>query len=360
MKRLLSLLLVLCLALGCCSAALAASITITQQPESKTVKAGGNTSFTVKAKNVGDAGITWYFINPETGAVTTGRKLSETVPGVKVSNPNSKTIKLSKVPKEMHGWGVYCHLGPKSGGVDTDTVLLLIAGMEEPKTIPTRSDASSSKSSSSKSSSASAPSPGGDAQSPAVTAAPVSNEVVIKGSKVELYKLDQSGKITGEAQKQLVFENGTANFYVKIPEGTNGTIQYLAIGSLRLTPEGEITGMSIRGWKSNATVKITIYDPEAEAEKAAKKAAEEEEPVDESSLVTVTCTNCRFTGWHNSFAESGKVPVGSTITVIASTGKLQKGYSINGEAASHKNEASFTMVVEGDTTIVMEKQKYIE
>ena len=81
-------------------------------------------------------------------------------------------------------------------------------------------------------------------------------------------------------------------------------------------------------------------------------------PADPSTLVTVTCENCRFTGYKSSYAKSGEVPVGTTITVIASGGMVGKGYFINGaKKGAHKNEASFQYVVEGDTTITMEKQK---
>ena len=108
--------------------------------------------------------------------------------------------------------------------------------------------------------------------------------------------------------------------------------------------------MSVRGWTTSATVKAKVSKP------GSARAQQEEEPVDESSLVNITCENCRFSGWHNSFAASGQVPAGSTITVVASGGMIHKGYSINGSEGQYKDQASFKLVVEGDTTISMEKQ----
>ena len=52
MKRLLTILAVLCLVLGCMDVARAA-ITVTEQPETQTVKAGGSVIFSVKAKDAG-------------------------------------------------------------------------------------------------------------------------------------------------------------------------------------------------------------------------------------------------------------------------------------------------------------------
>ena len=135
MKKIVSLLAVLCLLLGCVSVA-SAAIQITQQPETQTVKAGGNVTFTVKAKGVNGSAITWYFTNPETGETTTGKKLSSVVKGVKVQNPNSLKITLKKVPEAMHGWTMHAHIGRKTGGVDTDEVMILIAGLEPPEDVP--------------------------------------------------------------------------------------------------------------------------------------------------------------------------------------------------------------------------------
>ena len=396
MKRLTALLAVLCLLLGCFTVAQAAKYTITLQPETQTVKKGGNVTFKVKATNVGsDTPITWYFTNPATGEVTTGKKLSTVVKGVKVQNPNSQTMTLKKVPEELHGWTLYCRVGPKSGGVNSDTAMILISGMDTPDGAPAPAEESApaeeepapaeeepapAEDESGDETAAPAEETGDTAETPAddgteVTAAageegagedavrtvvqtvyatPAPEPIVIKASKLELYELDRNGKIKGEAQTELNFPAGSsANFYVKLPEETEGTIGYLLLDDVRLTPEGDVTGMSVRGWKTSAGVRVKLKSELTDTAAAAVGAAAVEEDVDESSLVTITCVNCRFTGWHNTYAETGKVPAGSTIQVMAAGGLLKRGYAINGAKPEYKNMAAFSLVVEEDTTIEM-------
>ncbi len=73
MKKLLAFLLVLCLALGLASVALAAGPKISKQPESATTDEKGTVTFKLKAS--GYKGLTWRFVNPETGEETPGKKL---------------------------------------------------------------------------------------------------------------------------------------------------------------------------------------------------------------------------------------------------------------------------------------------
>ncbi len=369
MKRVVSLLAALCLILSVFTIASAASVTITKQPETQTVKAGGTVTFKVKAKGASNSSITWYFTNPETGESVTGKKLSTVVEGVKVKNPNSLSITLKKVPETMHGWTVHCHIGRIGAGIDTDEAMILIAGKPAPEYTPRPAvtpspDDSSKTGTSGKAGTSSKTGTSGKAGAeadPEPTATPTPEPpkpIVITGSKVELYRMDNKGNIDTKAATELTFEPGQkASFYVKIPEGTEGTVKYVTVGSVRLTPDGPVTGMSVRGWDTSATVKIKIDKGEEEETEAPRREIATPEPVDESQLVTVTCTNCRFTGWNNSYAESGKVPIGSTITVVAVGGMTKKGFTINGEAKQHKNMTSFQMVVEGDTTISMEKLK---
>ncbi len=344
MKRLLAFVLVLCLAAGLVSIASAAKITITSQPETQTTKIGGTLTFKVKAKNAGDQPITWYFTNPETGETTTGKKLSGVVPGVKVSKPNSLAITLKKIPEALHGWTLYCHIGMKGTGATSNLAMILIEGKEvPPMPVQTYNQPADSDSS---------------ASQPVVT--PTPEPIVIKaGSNVDLYEMDRKGNILGGAQSELTFAQGSANFMMKLQEGAEYPVQYFSLDSLRITPEGEnlsgLTGLSIRNLEHSATAKIKLNKPSTGGEIVPRET--QVEAADPSTLVTVTCTYCRFTGYNNTFAESGQVPVGTTITVIASGGRISKGYSINGAKADYKNQASFQMVVEGDTTIVMDKQK---
>ena len=400
MKRFLSVLMVLALVLGCVSAALAEGPRITKQPETKEVKKGGKISYTVRAQNTSGLGITWYFTEPGTGKVFTGKTISSHIKGLRVINPNSLSITLRNVPAEMHGYELYCHIGSRSGGVNSQTVTVLIKGMDAPvKTSPKNSssndededEGTSSRASSgdedegededegssnvskktgttsttsktgttstaSKTGTSSTASKTGTTSEATQTKEPEEPAkptpvTITAGKGIELYAIDRLGNLNGSAQATMTFPSGTANFYAKLPAGTEGSIQYLTVGSLRITPAGEVNGMSIRGVTTSGSVRVKVAKPGQAA------AVEDEEPVDPSTLVTVKCTNCRFTGWHNTFVESGQVPAGSTITVIASNGLINKGYSINGDKAEHKDQATFRMVVDADTTITMELQK---
>ena len=125
MKRLLTALFLLL----CFVPAALAEITITQQPETQTVEAGGSLTFTVKAEGVtSKTAVTWYFTDPDTGEVTTGRKLSSKVKGLTVKGPNSLSVTLQKIPADMNGWTLYCHIGKKGAGVDSNEARILIAG----------------------------------------------------------------------------------------------------------------------------------------------------------------------------------------------------------------------------------------
>ena len=257
----------------------------------------------------------------------------------------------------MHGWTVYCHIGPKSGGVNSDTVKLLIAGLPTPETSTPVPDELELTDSSNQLEEA-IPTP-----SPIPTPTPTPEPIVITGStKIELYRVDSKGVLLGDAQQELVFDPGTsASFHVKMPDNEEGSVQYIKVGSVRLTPDTETRGMTIQGWPSSASVKIKVLKPGSAVESSEEGLILPEEtvaPVDPSSLVSVTCENCRFTGYTYSFESSGQVPIGSTITVIASGGIVGKGYFINGaKKASHKNEASFQLLIEGDTIITMNPQK---
>ena len=75
MKRILGLMLILCLTLGCIAPASAAKkVKILRQPQTQTVKAGGKVTFSFKAEN--NNVITWYLVNPETGEKIAASKIS--------------------------------------------------------------------------------------------------------------------------------------------------------------------------------------------------------------------------------------------------------------------------------------------
>ena len=132
MKKLLGIVLTLCLVLTLAADAFAASKPeITKQPETATTSKKGAVSFSISVKGTVSS-YTWYFVNPETGDKISGKKLSSNVKGVKVTNPNSKKISLSHVPESMHGWSVYCHVNGNGYKVDSDAVPLYVYGMEIP------------------------------------------------------------------------------------------------------------------------------------------------------------------------------------------------------------------------------------
>ena len=116
----------------CCASVALAAVTITEQPETQTVEAGGKVSFSLKATGAGNSGITWHFVSPDGTEDVTGRKLEARFRGLKVQAPNTLKITLQKVPEEMHGWTVFCHIGKAGSGVDSEEAQLLIEGMEEP------------------------------------------------------------------------------------------------------------------------------------------------------------------------------------------------------------------------------------
>ena len=81
MKKLLTLILALCLVFVFTADALAARPKIVKQPETSVTDKKGSVTFTIKTS--GDvAAIIWHFVDPETGTDITGTKLEKAVRGV--------------------------------------------------------------------------------------------------------------------------------------------------------------------------------------------------------------------------------------------------------------------------------------
>ena len=136
MKRILGIALAVLLVLVTVSAALAGSRpVITQDPVSATTNAKGSVSFSVKVNTNGsNCTYTWYFVNPATGEKTSGRNLTKLFKKIKVVGPNRTKITLNRVPEEMHGWSVYCHVNGNGYKLDSQMATLSIYGMEAPAT----------------------------------------------------------------------------------------------------------------------------------------------------------------------------------------------------------------------------------
>lgn len=353
MKKLIAVLLVLCISLGCAVTAMAARPSITKQPEMQTVKAGGTCTFSVKAKNTNT--ITWYFVNPATGEETTGRKLSGVVDGVKVKNPNSSKITLKKVPEEMHGWSVYCKVSSNGYSEKSDSVLLLIDGMPDP--------------------SESAPSETAFSAAEAQVASGSEITVTAKGALLQAGDSDPAATLTLTAP---------ATFTVS----ADGEADAWLINGFTLTSDSGLNEFTLSDVSCNMTIVAKSGDEPAGDESGAEDVAEDidenmdedipEDAGDDSAEASdeyydedvapaapvvevgkgepcaVTCTNCTFTGGGFTRATSGEVPSGTTIRVTAGRkGDLTKGYRINGGAYEHANEASFTITVKSVLDIVM-------
>jgi len=129
MKRIVSIIVTLCLVLSCTAVAFAkAGPTIVKQPESQTTDAKGKVTFECKVKNA--TSITWYFVDPATGEKTSARNIGKLFKGIGVRGPNGQKLSLSKVPDALHGWSLYCHIFGNGYQLDSDTVQLFIYGKE--------------------------------------------------------------------------------------------------------------------------------------------------------------------------------------------------------------------------------------
>ena len=138
MKKIVALLLICCLTLGLATA-YAAGPKITKQPEFGKSKTEDTVIIEIKAKSF--KGLTWRFVNPDTGEELTAKELSKTFNDMKVKNPNKQKITLEKVPAELNGWEVYCHLTGNGYQVDSDRLTIDLGTAAEPAAEPTAAPA---------------------------------------------------------------------------------------------------------------------------------------------------------------------------------------------------------------------------
>ena len=363
-KKIIAFLLIFCVMLGMVSAALAAGPKITQQPESATTDEKGTVTFKLKA--TGYKGVTWRFVNPETGEETPGKKLGSLFKEIKISGVNKISITLRHVPAEMHGWYVYCHLTGNGYEVDSERVQLLVYGMPAPSdaqtadpaestiTIPTSGENGAETETlppeTPDTPAETQPSGEGTAQTPEPEtqmhidengnlvegAAEEIKTITIRGKDVTLYPIDSyNNLIEEEAAAELTFE-GSASLAVR----ADGEVRYWELNGVRLEPEESVTGFVLRNITSDTTITAVL----------ANKPAQQ---IDEGNMVNVTCEGCKFT-WSSGGLKnvtSGQVPAGAEILIIANPAPAS-GYSINGGMFEDAGKMSVRRVITEDSTII--------
>ena len=349
MKKILGLVLVLCLVLSFATDALAAKkVQITKQPESATTNKQGTVKFSIKIK--GSANITWYFVNPATGEKTTGRKLNTVFKKVKVSGANKNTITLKKVPEEMHGWYVYCHLTSNGYKLDSKMVVLNVYGKDpapepaNPETIPGEGETV-----------AAAPEVGTTSDDGYLITSDDDDDKGIDPEAVEvkdkpitvsatakvLYKVNNMGKVEDtEPSSTLDFIN-SGSFLVKSSE----PIKKFTLNGMRFEPAEPLYEFKILNVTDSVSLNLTTA-----------RVPIADQNLDTSNMVHVSCQGCTFTYMPTLISVSqGQVPSGAFITVIGGNSDLlANGYSVNGGAPDHQGLASFRIQVTEDTNIVLQ------
>lgn len=361
MKKLIGIILALCLVLSLTVSALAASKPeITKQPETATTSKKGAVSFSVTVKGTVSS-YTWYFVNPETGDKVSGKKLSSVVKGVKVNNPNSKKISLSRVPESMHGWSVYCHVNGNGYKIDSDTVTLYVNGLEIPGTesasgaagsdeqVPDAAPAPAEDSPESAPADTAAPAPadadapaeGGDAGEGGDSDLVVENRTItVTASSKVLLKLDSKGSISDAAPVSSLEFTNAGSFAVR----SDDPIKSWTVNGIRFEPAQPVNEFKVTNVTESIVLDIkTVRSSSAEAE------------LDESKICKVTCKGCTFTYLSKGLRSvtEGEVPSGARINVFADNSDLAAGgYSVNGGEPESVGKASLQITVTDDVTIV--------
>ena len=362
MKKLLGIVLTLCLVLTLAADAFAGSKPeFTKQPETATTSKKGAVSFSVSVKG-SVSSYTWYFVNPETGDKISGKKLSSSVKGVKVTNPNSKKISLSHVPESMHGWSVYCHVNGNGYKIDSDTVTLYVYGLDKPEAEPAAAaDATAvpesaeakpeaqpeaspavAESVESVTPEVEEPSDGSDQGEGADNEMVMENRIIkITSSSKVLFKLDNKGNITDASPVSSLEFTNAGSFAVR----SDDPIRSWTVNGIRFEPAQPVNEFKVTNVTDSLVLDVKI------ARAGAGSAAE----VDESKMCKVTCKGCTFTylGKGLRSVTEGEVPSGASIRVIADSSDLADGgYSINGGEPESVGKASLQLTVTDDVTIV--------
>ena len=358
MKKLVSLLLILCLALGIAGTALADVPTFITQPVDSTTDKSGGLSLIFKGEGFVPNDSSWHFVEPDTGKEWTGPQLRDEMKARRVSNftltasEGKQKLYLTGVPKFMHGWEVYVLLVGDGGSVESNHIHIYWYGMD-PNTKYDAAAASSAKTqTTTKTDKSTQTKTDTSAATAAATAAATEPEepagpkiITVTADKVSMYPVDSRGNaIEDQAAETLTFED-IGSVAVRSDE----PVKYWTVNGIRIEPDGDnVTSFVLK----NITSDLVIS---AKVQKASSSSASSAE-IDPDSPCEVTCTGCTFT-YHKGglkSATSGTVPAGATIIVFTSDAQAaQRGYSINGDSPEHQGSTSFRLKIEEDTTITI-------
>jgi len=366
MKKILALILILCMVFALSSEAFAAGKPkITKQPETATTSKKGSVTFTIKVK--GDVSYSWYLVDPATGEATSAQKLkkNKTIKGLGINGANSSKLSLSKVPESMHGWQVYCHINGNGYKMDSDRVLLLVYGKEspadsssapeEPAQVPETAAADQvpeSPASTEQVPDSPEQAPDSPEQTPPDTsntvitgdidpdaAPPVDRTITVTASDAILRKLDGAGNlIEMDPVSSLEFLN-TGSFIVTSDE----PVKSWSVNGIRFEPAEPVREFKVMNVKDDITLNVIVSRSSAETMQ-----------LDNNRMCKVTCKGCTFTflGAGIRSATEGEVPAGAPIRVVVS-GSAANGYQINGSEPQYQGKTSFSFTVNEDVEIVV-------
>ena len=346
MKKIVSLLVVLCLVLGVtCSALAVGAPKITEQPVSVTTDKKGSVTLSFRGLDFAPNESSWHFIEPDTGKEWTGPQLRDEMKARKVKNfsltamDGKQKLVLSGVPKFMHGWEVYVVLCGGGFKIESDHIRIWYHGMDQTGTgdLPKSTGVATSIASGT---------PAGEAGAAGTAAAAAPEEpagpkiITVTASKVTLYPVDSHGDaIEDQAAASLTFEDSGS-----VAVRSDAPVKYWMINGIRVEPTEDLTSFVLK----NITTDLKI------SAKLASTSAAVEGDIDPNTPCEVTCTGCLFTYHKGGLASvaSGTVPSGATIIVFASDpAAAGKGFSINGDAPEYQGSTSFRLRITEDTTI---------
>lgn len=396
MKRIVGLILVLCLVFSLVAEALAApKWEILEQPQAVTNEKKKTVTISINVKGKG-VKYQWVFVNPEDpDDKVTGKNLAKDkrFKGIKVKDYTKKKITLSKIPEALHGWNVYCHLYSNAYKMDSEPTVIQVPGMEP---VQTAAEAEAAEAEAAAAEAAAAEAAAAEAEAAAAAAAAAEaeaaaaeveaeateteaaaveagaetaaaaeaetaaegeeevgdddegiavaeepQEFVITANGKYLYKADSMGNPEGEEPASSLTLLGTSNVFVK----SDSPIKSWTLNGVRMEPAEEVTSFKLLNLTSDTTLNVKT---------AIKTAASAK--VDESTSCKVTCEGCSFTYMPKGLksVKEGEVPSGAVIYVFADKSEsVANGYSVNGGEPENPGASSMQVTITGDTSIAV-------